>query len=263
MPRNWVIPAVLGLGIILGLFLRPEFFDPISLLLTVGGAAAVTCLSYSRQQLFTLCRSSGELLEGKSLSARDHFHELRRLTELFRLEGIRGLENQERHLQDSFLRCGVELLVDLHNEEKIRLRLEHKLASFIAENEINRQILMTLGKLLPSFGLIGTLIGMVLLLSNISTHDPKALPAALGLSVLTTLYGAVAANVLVAPLLARLQSVAVERETNMRLTKDWIVMIARGETATVADRLKTSAPVFGAEVGKLKDWEPIAIPAHR
>src|SRR5581483_10467002 len=51
-----------------------------------------------------------------------------------------------------------------------------------------RQILATLGKLLPSFGLIGTLIGMVLLLSKISSRDPGSLPAALGLAVLTTLY---------------------------------------------------------------------------
>ena len=79
----------------------------------------------------------------------------------------------------------------------------------LGEHEIHRQMLLAMGELLPSFGLIGTLIGMVLLLGNLSTQDSQTLPAALGLAVLTTLYGAVSANVIVAPILARLQSAAV------------------------------------------------------
>lgn len=263
MSRNWLMAGFLGLGICAGLIVKPNFFDPAALLLTLGGALTVTYFSYSKTQLQGLLRAIGDLFEGDVQSGHDHLGELRRLTELFRLQGIRGLENQERHLTDRFLRYGVELLVDLHTEEKIRLRLEHKLAGFVAENEINRQILMTLGKLLPSFGLIGTLIGMVLLLHDVVASDPKSLPAALGLSVLTTLYGAVSANVLVAPLLARLQSVVVERETKMRLSKDWILTVARGETLTLADRLKTTLPVVESEGGRYRQWEPIALPVNR
>ena len=86
------------------------------------------------------------------------------------------METQEKHLEDSYLKYGVELLVDLHNAESIRGRLEVRFAGILGEYEVNRQILLTLGKLLPSFGLIGTLIGMVLLLGNIVTADPKSLP---------------------------------------------------------------------------------------
>jgi chemotaxis protein MotA len=259
--RSILIPFTIALLVCLGLVLRPEFFDPLSLLLTLGGAVAVTGFSYSKSQLRGLWDAIAELLDGESVSADAHAHELRRLTELFRLHGIRALENQERHLKDGFLRYGVGLLVDLHNQEKIRLRLEHRLAHFAAGAEINRQILSTFGKLLPSFGLIGTLIGMVLLLGRLSALDPKGLPSALGLAVLTTLYGAIFANVVVAPILARLQSVAVEKESSMLLTRDWIVMIARGESATIAEN-------FGAyrrerPTDKLEEWAPAGVPAPR
>ena len=259
--RNCVLPISIGLSVCAALLLRPEFFDPGSLLLTLGGALTVTWFSYTRQQLGGLWVAIHELLNGTMHSPQDHARELRRLTELFRLHGIRGLENQERHLKDGFLRYAVELLVDLHAEEKIRLRLEHRLASVAAVSEINRQILTTLGRLLPSFGLIGTLIGMVLLLSRIAALEPKGLPGALGLAVLTTLYGAVLANCAVAPILARLQSLAAEREINMNLTKEWILMIARGDSAMIADNSRATLLEFDRE--KLREWAPMGVSMQR
>jgi chemotaxis protein MotA len=111
--------------------------------------------------------------------------------------------------------------------------------------------------------LIGTLIGMVLLLSNLSNQDSHALPAALGLAVLTTLYGAVAANVLVAPLAARLQSMAVEREAKMRMTKNWVMMVFHGEAASIAKRLTFALPGAEADVNRSERWLPAGMPMER
>ena len=263
MSREFALLGAIILSLTVGAILKPQFFDPFSLLLTFGGALAVTYFSYSKKQLIDCARALRGLFAEPEVSLQAHIVVLRRLTELFCLEGLRGVENQEKHLDDGYLKYGVELLVDLHNAETLRARLEDRLAGILAEHEINRQILLTLGKLLPSFGLIGTLIGMVLLLGSLAAADPQSLPAALALSVLTTLYGAVAANVLVAPLLARLQSVAVERESKMRLSKDWILTIARGESLALDDRRKSSFLMSATEGGGYRQWEPIALPVHR
>jgi chemotaxis protein MotA len=238
MVRNFAFPLVILLTLAAGTVLKPAFFDPLSLLLTLGGAVTVTCFSYSKNQLRDCLQAIGSVFAARQANLQDHIVELRRLAALFRLHGVKGLENQERNIQDRFLRYGVELLVDLHNEEIVRARLEHRLSAVLAGQEINRQILTTLGRLLPSFGLIGTLIGMVLLLGNLSKADAQTLPSALGLAVLTTLYGAIAANVVVAPLLARMQTIAVEEETAMRLTKEWVMMLLRGESLAAAERFK-------------------------
>jgi len=155
------------------------------------------------------------------------------------------------------------LLVDFHNEDKIRLHLEHRFAAFVAENEINREILATLGKLLPSLGLIGTLIGMVLLLGGIASADAKSLPAALSLAVLTTLYGALFANVLVAPVAGRLQSIAMQKEVNMLLTKDWIMLVARGDAAALENSPVPLTMVWQTESPKFQEWQPLSLPAQR
>lgn len=261
MFRDFALAGVVVFTLTVIGFFQPQFFDPVSLLITCGGALMVTGFSYSKSQLRNFLVALRDLLATKATTVPEHIEELRRLTDLFRRQGLRGLESQERRLSDRYLGYGVELLLDLCREEKIRSRMEHRRLTMLAEHEINRQILTTLGKLLPSFGLIGTLIGMVLLLSRVSALEPKGLPAALGLAVLTTLYGAVLANVLVLPLLARLQSAAVEKENSMNLTKEWILMIARGETAIIGEHVR--ATLLDTAADRLQEWEPLGVALPR
>lgn len=263
MPRRVLLAILTALAVVLGCIFKPEFFDLVSLLLVLGGALAVTWLSYPKSQLLGLWFTIRELFDGEICSTADHARQLQRLTELFRLQGIRGLENQEPHLKDDYLKYGVGLLVDLHNEDRIRLRMDHRLAAFVAENETNREILATLGKLLPSLGLIGTLIGMVLLLGGIAADDAKNLPGGLSLAVLTTLYGAFFANVVVAPLGGRLQAAAMQNEVNMLLTKDWLLLIAHGDAAALDHRLAPLIDAGDADQAKVHGWPGLTLPAER
>jgi chemotaxis protein MotA len=80
------------------------------------------------------------------------------------------------------------------------------------------------------------------------------------LAVLTTLYGAVLANVVVAPLAARLHAVSVEKEMQMRLIVDWIMMICRGEaTAVIANKLGVLLPPSNTNLNHRRNWSPIAL----
>jgi len=229
--QSFAVPIVALAALITGALVWPEFFDLFSLLLTLGGSLFVTWISYSNEQLRGALLDIGDLFTEAQARGRAHADELARLSRLHRLEGLRGLENQERSLADPFLRRCVGLLVDLQKEETIRVRLERELADISDRHDASRQILLTLGKLLPAFGLIGTLIGMVLLLRHFTSQDSQALTNALSLAVLTTLYGALLGNAVVAPLAARLHALAAEQETKMSLTADWVLTIARGESA--------------------------------
>jgi chemotaxis protein MotA len=264
MLRIIVAPIGFVAAIIIGAMVWPEFLNLPSLALTLGGSVTVTYFSYSRKQLFDLMQAIRSLFIEKQQNSQDHLEELARLTRLYRLEGLRGLENQERSLTDPFVRQTVGMLVDLYKEDRIHARLQHQLADVLRRNEISRQILLTLGRLLPSFGLIGTLVGMVLLLKNISAQDAQSLPSALGLAVLTTLYGAVLANVFVAPLAARLHAAAVEKEARMRLTIDWVIWIVRGDAATtIASKLAVFLPAADVGTRPEKNWTPLVLTVQR
>jgi chemotaxis protein MotA len=238
---------------------RSEFLHPPSLLLTLGGSMAVILFTYSPRQLRELFQVSRALLSERPMSLQKYADELSRLTQLYRAEGLRGLELAERRLPDPFLRRAVGMLVDLQKEETIYSTLERDMAESLRSNELARQILLTMSKLLPAFGLIGTLVGMVLLLRNLYTQDVQSLPAALSLAVLTTLYGAVFANVVVAPLAARLHAAAAEKEMRMGLTFDWAMMLLRGDAANPVSR-KIGGPRPSVEFGHLvrdRNWAPL------
>jgi chemotaxis protein MotA len=258
--RHLIVPIALLGGTTGAAVIWPEFVDIPSLLLTLGGAIAVTYFSYPKRQLSELLRAVKALFVESPPSIEDQINEISRLTRLYRIQGLKGLESQERLLLDPFLKRGVGLLVDLHRADRIQATLQNEIARVVSQQETSRQILMTLGRLLPSFGLIGTLIGMVLLLKNLSGQDTQALPSALGLAVLTTLYGAVFANVIVAPLAARLYAISVEKEMQMRLIADWVMMICRGEaTAVIANKLGFLLPSPEAQSRQSRDWTPVVL----
>jgi chemotaxis protein MotA len=258
--RVLVIPIAVLAGLTIAAIVWPEFVHIPSLLLTLGGALGATYFSYPKRHLCDLLRAIRALFLESHPSIEDQISELSRLTGLYRLQGLKGLESQERLIPDPFLKRGVGMLVDLHTKDRIYANLQKDLARVISQQETSRQILMTLGRLLPSFGLIGTLIGMVLLLRNLSGQDVQALPSALGLAVLTTLYGAVFANAFVAPLASRLHSVSLEKEMQMRLTLDWVVMMCLGEpTAVIANKLGIHLPPAKTNRHHVRDWTTLTL----
>jgi chemotaxis protein MotA len=232
--RGFVAPALVVIVTVAVAVVRPEFLDLPALLLTLGGSIAVILFTYTPRQLRELVRVSRNLLGETLTDSREFAGELARLAELYRAEGLRGLELAERRLQDSFLRRAAGMLVDLQKEENISASLEAELSDAACSHRVANQILLTFSRTLPAFGLIGTLVGMVLLLRDLYTHDVQSLPAALSLAVLTTLYGAVFANVLVAPFAARLSAAANEKEFRMRLTIDWAMGLVRHEAVATA-----------------------------
>ena len=258
--RYLIIPIAFLAGVTGAAFIWPEFVDIPSLFVTLGGSLAVTYFSYPKRQLCELLHAVKALFVERHVAVEDQVNELYRLTRLYCMHGLKGLESQERVLLDPFLKRGVGLLVDLYKTDKIHATLQNELARVVSQQETSRHILMTLGKLLPSFGLIGTLIGMVLVLRNLSGQDAQALPSALGLAVLTTLYGAVFANVVVAPLAAQLHAISVEKEMQMRVTVDWVMMICRGEaTAVIANKLGIVLPSAETNTRHGRDWARVAL----
>ena len=111
-------------------------------------------------------------------------------------------------------------------------------------------MLLTIGKLLPSFGMVGTLIGLVFLLRQANNPDPQALAPALALAVLTTLYGAVFANLLVLPLAAKLQMFMQSQEMLMGLTVEGAVLIASNQSPAIVRKRLALLATHGELPGK-------------
>lgn len=123
----------------------------------------------------------------------------------------------------------------MRHDDEVRTVVDHEFFLIANCYEAARQVLPTMGKLLPSSGMVGTLIG----LRQAADPDPHLEPA-LAVAVLTTLYGAVFSNALVLPLATKLQSFIQDREQVMRLTVEGVMLITHSQSPVIVQKRLTS-----------------------
>ncbi len=243
---QWLLIGIVGIAIaVVTKETLLSFINLPSFVITVGGTLAATSFSYSWDTLKGLGAVVHAVLTSKFVSPEKHLAQLVQLAQLNHLEGLRALEHREASLQDPFLRRAISMIVDMRREEEVREVIEREFFLFTNRYEASRQVLLTMGKLFPSFGMVGTLIGLVLLLRQATNPDPQALIPALAVAVLTTLYGAVFANALVLPLAAKLQAFIQDRELTLRLTVEGVTLIARGQPPAVVQKRLTPLLTHG------------------
>lgn len=225
------------------------FLSITGLVVTIGGTLGVAWITFPRHRLET----TWHLVEAALADAPDPHHLValfRRLARVHRLEGPRGLERAAADVEDAFVRRALVLALECGDEAELEDVLIAEARNRAADGEAARHVLATLGKLFPAFGLIGTLMGLALLLRNLGGADVSAIGPGLAIAVLTTLYGAILSNVVVLPLATRLQA-HLGREAQRRLLViEGVLLVARQEYPTRIER------VLRATLGSLPGARP-------
>ena len=128
---------------------------------------------------------------------------------------------------------GVDMLVDGHDIDVVRATMQKDISMTTERHEFGATIFKGMGDVAPAMGMIGTLIGLVAMLSNMD--DPKAIGPAMAVALLTTLYGAFFANVICLPIAVKLANRKDEEKVNQSLVLDGIIGIADGQNPRVID----------------------------
>src|SRR5947199_688255 len=163
------------------------------------------------------------------LSARDLVDELARIAEIARKQGPVGLEKVET--DEPFLAKGIRYVADGYDLEFIRDNLERDRDNFLMHLNEGSKIYRAVGDCAPAFGMIGTLIGMVQMFSNMS--DPSKLGPFMAVALLATLYGALVANLICLPIADKLHGKLLDEETNRTLIIDGVLMIRESKSPTL------------------------------
>lgn len=214
--------------------------DPLALLITAGGALAVTRATFSWEALQAAWDRLDEALragESEDEETERVIRSFKRLARIHRVEGARAVDRAAGQEEDPFLRRAVERALECTEADEVRESLYGEARVRASEGEQARRILLTLGRLFPAFGLIGTLIGLVLVLRSLGNDAALSNVApALGVTVLTTLYGAVLANVLILPLATKLQAHLGREGVAMQMIIHGAEMLHRREYPTRIER---------------------------
>ncbi len=204
--------TVLGLLVAFGLLLAAivlggsfvAFMNLPSLLIVIGGTFAVT----------SICFTIDEVVRAQRIMFKTMFHELTnvneaanaamQLAEMARKDGVLGLQKlAPRFEADPFLYKAMILVIDGTPGDEVERILQRDVDAMSARHVKSASVLRKAAEISPAMGLIGTLIGLVQMLSNLD--DPSNIGPAMAVALLTTLYGAIMANMVFSPLASKLE----------------------------------------------------------
>lgn len=179
-----------------------SFIDPASMFVVLGGLISGLLVSTPLKDIkhsFTVMKQS---FSQKELSLPELIQTFVRLSDRARREGLLALEAEIETVDDPFIKKGVLLAVDGLEPDVIFDIMNAEISAMEERHRKGRSILDRAGEYAPAWGMIGTLIGLVLMLKNL--NDPSTLGPNMAIALLTTLYGSLLANVVFIPMSAKL-----------------------------------------------------------
>ena len=150
-----------------------------------------------------------------------------------RREGMLAIEDDSETEPDEFLRKGLRLAVDGTDPQLLEKIMQTDLQQIENRHHEGARILAAGGSFAPAFGMIGTLIGLVSMLSTLS--DPAQIGAGMATALVTTFYGAVLANALFLPLAGKLEMRSREEILNKEMVIDGIMAIQSGDSPRIVE----------------------------
>ena len=229
-----------GFGIIIGAIATGGdvmlFVNVPSVLIVVGGTFMVTLMQVSLKDFLGSFSIAMKAFFYKTYDASQLIEEAAQLADVARKNGLLALEGQE--ISNDFLKQGIGLCVDGHDPSLVQKMLVRDIDLTIERHEVGQTMFKNMATMAPAMGMIGTLIGLVQMLANMS--DPASIGPAMAVALLTTLYGAVIANVFAQPLADKLARASQLEKTNKYLILETISGIQEGMNPRVLEQLLSS-----------------------
>jgi chemotaxis protein MotA len=177
----------------------------------------------------------------------DRIQTLVSLAEKARKEGLLALEAQVKDIDDPFLKRGLQMGIDGTDPEELRAVLEGEIAAKKAEDKVAAKFFTGMGGYAPTIGIIGTVVGLIHVLENLS--DPTVLGPLIASAFVATLWGVMTANVFWLPMAAKISRTSDLQAAQMELLVEGITEIQAG-TSPRAVRQKLSSLIPPSEAAK-------------
>jgi len=201
-----------------------------SLGITIGGMICATLIHFSLPQFLGIFSIIKKTIVAKIPTPGELTQNMVDFAAINRRDGALALEQEIEKIENPFFIKGMQMLVDGQEEESIRNILDLEIENLQSRHGTGKKILEFMGAAAPAFGMIGTLIGLVQMLRNLSSPDQIGIGMATAL--LTTFYGAFAANLVFLPLAGKLGIYSKAEVTAMEMIVEGLCSIAAGDNPT-------------------------------
>lgn len=219
------------------------FWDVASLIIVLGGTMAATFISYEARYVVLSLKLIGRIVVAPRISRNLLQAEVGRIIKwayVVQKSGLPALEAEAAKSvrSDKILRFGLDLVVSGYTGEEVRQILNTMIESSFGRNTVLVSILKSMGAASPAFGMVGTLVGLVIMLDNMS--DPSALGPALAIALITTLYGILLARWVFLPTASKvLQREEILRFRNYLVAEGLVLLADRRSPRYIQDRMNS------------------------
>jgi chemotaxis protein MotA len=217
------------------------FFDGPSLLMVLGGSLAAVMISMPLRNVLNLGRVCKQVFVNRQEDFANLVDQLVRLAEIARREGLLALESRLAAIANPLVVLGVQMAIDGTRPEIIEDVLRAEMEAVAARHRNGKLALEQLSRFAPAFGMVGTLVGLVIMLCNMT--NPEAIGPGMAVAMITTLYGVVFANLFCIPFAEKLNYLSRHELTAMEIIVRGILGIQSGDHPRIIEqRLRSFVP---------------------
>jgi len=217
------------------------FINVPSVILVFGASITVVFFSYPVKYAKNVLGVMKRVLFYQSPDYEKLISDLVSFAEIARRDGILSLENATKDIEDTFLTGGIQMAVDGTDPELIEQIMTTELENIVERHENGRVVFEAVGKYAPAYGMIGTLIGLIIMLKNMT--DPSSIGSGMAVALLTTLYGAMIANGVALPVADRLTKRSSEEVLAKTIIIKGVMAIQSGDNPRIVEqKLRTFLP---------------------
>lgn len=211
-----------------------------SCIVTFGGAVfAVMITADSFQDFMEGLNSFTRAFKRQEMSVYSFAGKILELSDTARREGLLSLEQEAQTIENEFLKKGIMLIVDGSAPELVKDIMEAEMLHREDKNKRNIRFWQDLGAYGPSWGMVGTLLGLINMLRSMGT-DANAIGSGMSLALITTLYGSLLANWICIPLARKLEKSSDEELLIMEVCTEGVLSIQAGEnTRIIQEKIKS------------------------
>ncbi|MEX0944450.1 MAG: MotA/TolQ/ExbB proton channel family protein [Balneolaceae bacterium] len=238
LDRSTIIGLFLGFSLIIGaIVLQGDiglFISLSSFIIVGGGIVAATMVSFSFENIKDSFAAISNLNDVQSVDLRTDMELLTMFARRVRNEGLLVLDSDIVHIKNAFIANALRLAVDGFKKDSLDSILRDEISGTDRQSETSVNVMYAMASYAPAFGMIGTVIGMILMLQNID--NPASLGAGLSIALITTLYGTIFANMLLGPLAGKLEYLSEIDKNRKEMIRAGIISMVAGENPRIMEK---------------------------
>ncbi|GGF05942.1 hypothetical protein GCM10010954_00340 [Halobacillus andaensis] len=240
--RDFLTPIGITLGFIMvmfgiltnaGLDGIASFIQVSSIVIVLGGLVAALLVNFNVSEIKLTFRVVKEAFKKSDMNIRELIQLFVRLSERARREGLLALEAELDEVEDPYIKKGILLAVDGIEPEVINDILHAEITALEERHYKGRTIIEKAGEFAPAWGMIGTLIGLVLMLQSLT--DPETLGPKMAVALLTTLYGTLLANLVFLPMAGKLANKTDEEIFAKQVIIEGVIGVQSGQNPKILE----------------------------